>query len=410
MYQKEINRAVYGFRQYGDIRYREAYTTTYTFPLLDAGNRQYKIIVYNRSDLKLFEMGSDVQKNIIGDIRFELLEIGCGSFKFTLLDLPPQDILYNYRIEIHLFGDTDPWFSGEILSRPKSGSTKLPYVYQGYGYFGQLATCKVNQQYNATTFPLAADRDVGAVADHVMTTFIEPETDIVYDSALIDSPSFEVTDIIFERVSAKVTMERLAEIAQNYQFGVDENRKFFFKEISTAVNAAAIRFVGKDMSMFSPKEENIDNVKNEIDIVSGKITSGSNYISTVSDATSQGVYGKRWGKLTIPEALDSADAARWGAYQLSRLKDPAESAVCDGVIFRNTAKVKAEGKARIIDADGIKHELYIRKVVYNISSSKMMMTWHLGEIYLPLENEIVALMRNLKNQEVLQQSNVAQLV
>lgn len=410
MYTKEINRAVYGFRQYGDIRYREAYVDSYSFPVLDSGNRQYKIIVYNREDLKLFELGSDVQQNIVKSINFALLESGCGEFSFELLAHPPQPILYNYRIDIHLYGDINPWYSGEIMSRPKDGTTILPLAYGGYGYFGQLETCKVNQQYNATTFPTAGDRDVGEIADHVMRTFVEPETDIVYDAALIESPSFTVTDIIFERLSARDTMDRLAEIAQNFQFGVDENRKFFFREIDSDVNADAVRFVGKDINKFDLKEDSIDKVRNEIDIISGLITSGSNYITTVSDATSQGKYGKRWGRLTIPEALNSADAARWGAYKLSRLKDTEESAVCYGVMMRDSAVVKASGKAKVFDVDGVKHELYIRKVLYKISSSQFIMDWHLGQVYMPLENEILSLLRKAKDAEFLQQANVAQLV
>jgi len=401
-----LNRAMFGFRRFGFIRFREKYLTTYTFSKLSKGT---KIIVYDRNDLKIEEIGDDTQKGILGNCTFELIEKGCGFFSFELLDNPQHEILHNYRIDIHLFGDIDPWYSGEIFKRPRTGSTKKPYKYSGYGFVSQLDTCKVNQRYNATTFPTAADREVGAVADHTMRTYIEPETKIVYAASKIVAAGFTITDVNFARTSAQEAVEQLANAAQNYQYGVDEDREFFFRAIDTDVNADAIRSVGKNVNDFTYREPDSEKVINEIDVLNGEITDKSNYITTVSDATSQATYGKRWGRYTIPVALTLSDAERIANYQLSILKDPETSATLKNVEIISQTRIPAEGKARIFDKDGTKYEMYIKKVKYNISSKGITMDWTLGEIDIPFENEILKLLRNIENQALLQAANVAQL-
>ena len=401
-----LNRAVFGFRRFGDIRFREKYRPIYSFFKRATGT---KIIVYNRRDVKIEEIGDDIQKGILGRCTFELIESGCGAFNFELLSKPQNEILHAYRIDIHLFGDTEPWYSGEIIKRPKDGSTSKPYKYSGFGFLNQLKTCKVNQQYNATTFPVAADREVGAVMDHAMRTFIEPETKIVYSATKIIAAGFTITDINFDRTSAQEAANELANVAQNYQYGVDEDREFFFRPVDTTINADAIRFVGKNIRDFIYKEPNAGKVINEIDVLNGEITDGSNYIVTVSDAASQASYGKRWGTYYTPISLSLADAERIANYQLSKSKDPEESATLKNVEIIEQTRITAEGKARVFDKDGTKYEMYIKKVKYNTSSKGITMDWTLGEIDAPFENEILKLLRNIENQTLLQAANVAQL-
>ena len=273
-----------------------------------------------------------------------------------------------------------------------------------------LHTYGVNQIYNSSTFPDAGDRDIGEIARHVMTTYIEPNTDVVYDATLIVAAGFTATDVRFDRVSAKKAIEQLADMAQNYVYGVNALRKFYFKALDTTVNANAVRFVGKTIGEFDVSEEDVNNVLNDIDIVSGLITDGSNYIATVSDAYSQELYGKRWGKLTIPEVLSINDATQWGEYQLEKYKDPQVSAKCTDVSILNYTKVEATGKARVFDINGVKYELYIKKVTYKISGSGgISMDWELGNITMPIEQQIIDILRKVRDQEVLQASNVAQL-
>lgn len=155
-------------------------------------------------------------------------------------------------------------------------------------------------------------------------------------------------------------------------------------------------------------DEDIEPIRNDLDILGGSIQDKSNFLINVQDATSIAAYGRRWGKLTAPEILDQADAQRWGNWQLSKLKDPVQKGAVKNVeLFQK--KIEAEGKARIFDKDGNKIELAIKKVRYRCSSSGIIANLELGELELPVEREIVNLLRDLEKERALAQANVKSL-
>jgi hypothetical protein len=319
--------------------------TTYTYPLGDTG---VKIKIYNTSGVKLWECSDEIGKNILHSLTFVLSENGCAGFSFTLNEKPPILIQYNYRVDFHLFRDNDPWYSGYIINKPEFTSTNDTFSYSGFGFFEQLENCKVDQAYNSTTFPTQADREISEVVKHLITNFVEGKSNIVYNASKIEatSPAFYITDMDFDKVSAKEAIKQLAEMAQNYVYGVDADREFFFQPKDTDLNVNAVKFVGKHLEVFIP-ETDITDVKNDIDVFGGRIDSNSNFMLNVNDSDSIVAYGRRWGRLTIPPALDSNDAQRWANYKLSELKDPTEKAKVKGIDL-DGEKIEATGKARIM--------------------------------------------------------------
>ena len=348
MRDAEFNIAAVDARIVDDMACDWSKITTYTYPLGDVGT---KIIIYSTSGVKIWECSDEIGKNIIKKLSFVLTENGCAEFSFVLNEKPPVEILDDYRVDIHLFRDANPWFSGYLLDLPEFISSGEEYTYSGIGHNYQLETCRVNQAYNATTFPTQADREISEVIKHIITTYVEPETKIVYNASKITatSPAFYVTDMNFDRVPAKKAIQQLADMAQNYVFGVDADREFFFKPVDTTLNTNAVKFVGKHLAVFMPRRD-VGKIRNLIDVMAGKITSGSNYILTVEDTDSQDDYtgGKpRWAKLSIPSALNSADAQRWANYKLSQLKDPTRKARISGIELYGK-KIEAVGKAKVM--------------------------------------------------------------
>lgn len=367
-----------------------------------------KIVIYNTEGTKLAEISNEVQKGILYEASFELVESGCGDFSFTLLkEFTQIEITYNHRIDIHLFGSQTPWYSGYVMTRPKPGNTSRTFTYGGFGFFNQLKTCIMDYHYYATTFPAATDRCVSKVVDHIARTFIEPKTEIVYNCGKIDGMSFVITDMDFDKTSVKDALSDIVDIAQDYVVGVDEVREFFFRPVKDEVNPTCIKFTGKHIQTVLFSDDTFK-IRNKLYIKSGTITDGSNYICTVEDAASQATYGVLEDVLTIPTALATEDAQRWGEYKLSKLKDPVQKAKVTGIDINGTL-IRAEGKARIYDKEGRSYEYPIKKVIYKIVSSGITADLELGELDRPLAEEILEMMRDLKNQEYLQASNVAQL-
>jgi hypothetical protein len=224
------------------------------------------------------------------------------------------------------------------MELPIEGTTEVEYGYAGFGFYYQLETCIIDKKYTAT--------EISAIIKDIIQTFVEPKTDIVYDATKIENTGYTVNEIEFNKVTAKKALDDLAEMAQDFVMGVEEDRKFFFRAIDTAVNYDAIKVIGKHFSRYV-LEKDTSGILNRIYILAGKITSGSNYICMVEDAAgSQAAYGIREGTLTIPSSLNIDDAERWGLYQLSRLKDPIEKAKVEDVDLCMNI-IKAKGKARI---------------------------------------------------------------
>jgi hypothetical protein len=247
--------------------------------------------------------------------------------------------------------------------------------------------------------------EISEIVHDLATQFIEAKTDVVYDPTKIIPTGFTITDINFDKVTAKKALTDLAEIAQDYVTGVDAARALFFKPVDTDVKIW--RHVGKHLSGFEPKED-ISKIVNRIYVRAGKITSKSNYAATVEDTTSQSSYGLREAVMTVPTSLDSADATRWGNYQLSKLKDPVKTAKVKNVDLDNT-RIEAAGKASIRPTSGAAVELFIKKAVYRVSAEGITCSLDLGEVDMPIEREILNLLRDIKNEELLQAANVRQL-
>lgn len=339
MFIREINRPAYGCRSYGDIRYSDAYIVIISYPRAERG---IKLKFYNTEGIKQGEIGDDIQQGMILNINFDLMEFGCGKFNLLLTRKPGFIIKYRTRMDIHLFNDDNPWFSGYVMELPIEGTTEIEYKYGGFGFYFQLETCIVDKKYTNT--------EISAIVDDIIQTFVEPKTDIVYDSNKIENTGYTVNEIEFNKVSAKKALSDLMEMAQNFVMGVEEDRKFFFRAISTDINVDAIRAVGKHFKAYILQKDT-SKILNKIYILAGKITTGSNYICTVENSESQTTYGKREGTLIIPSSLNLSDAERWGNYRLSKLKDPIEKARVQDIDLQQKI-IKAVGKARIFGKPG----------------------------------------------------------
>lgn len=402
----------YGDNWYGDHAYMDQFTFTGLYPKRDTGA---KIRFFDQSESFKGEISEEQRTNVLGRIRFEWREFGCGTFSFDL-KISMADLAANHnitvamfdRVDIHLFGDIKPWYTGIILDFPHPSSTERPSFISGAGFHILLDKTFVNLDVDASTFPDSADREVSKVSDYLMQNVIEPQTRIVYDVNKITAtdPAYTITDLPWPRVTARKAMADLAEIAQDYVFGVDEQRDFFFRPRSSDVNLDAIRWVGKDV-----KEFNIRNagrkIANQLLVFSGKITDGSNFVTTVSDAASISSNGIWEKKVTMPSALDSADATRWANDLLDQLKDPKTPATVKGVLLKQTL-IKPVGQFRIFDLDGTQFQLPMKRCRYTVDSKGAKVDIDLDEAENPVADEIADLRRDLAVQSTLAESNASQ--
>lgn len=377
------------------------------YPQQDSG---FVISFYDKLGIRTGQISSEILKNPLASLEFEITETGCGKCTLTLDKNHGLTLDYNQRFDIALFGGNAPWYSGYIQNRPLPGGTETTAVYSGYGFFDQLDDVIINETYENT--------EISGIVTDIMQTIIEPKTDIVFNSSKITSTDYTATKLAFEYIKAKEAVKTLAEFATDYVYGVDAAREFFFKPINTEINENSRLWVSYHLQDFKP-EEDTNTVVNFFYVKGGKLSDeGENLYSDISgnpipfyDQTSIDTYGRKEDILSVPSAIADADIARWGQSELDRRKNPQRSAKVDK-FTKEVAKrnIKPEGIAQITTADGqYTYQYPIKSVKYKIDSKGIQFSMQLGEYTNRLDKYIAKLYRDAKNAEFAQALNNKQL-
>ncbi len=371
------------------------------------GIEGWKLIFYDKSDKtqKIGELSIDIQESAIGEISFNLVETGCGDAEIVLAVDPeelPFTVEYNQGIEIYAYHTSVPWYSGYVVERPVTGTTKRPWRVRAAGYYSQLEKCVVDKDYQ--------NMEVSAIVSDLMESFIEEKTDILLASQKIVPTPYTVSDIRFDYTTARKALEQLADLAQSFVFGVDEKRELFFRGTDPQVNPVAVFMVGKNIEDFE-LEEDATEIYNRIFVRAG-LLSGSpktNIQAEKSDYNSQLTYGVRERVMTAPSIRNADDADRWGAWQLDQHKRPKLKAKIPWVKISD-GFIKAEGKARVIDLDGNDHKLEIKKASYRIDpSGGVRCNLELGMLPPTVGKSLKDTLFQALNEELLQSQNMSQL-
>ena len=300
----------------------------------------YKVIIYSIGGTKIGELTSQSEQNILTEVEFELNETGCGAFRFALKEIPGFNIIRNDIVEIYLMDATSPWYTGFIQNLPEIGRTDNIFEYSGFGFIAQLDNIVADKTYSS--------QEVSMIIKDLLDIYIVPNSNIIKNDAKIEASTYTVQEANYSKTPIKDAIFDLVKQADGWVAGVDENREFFFKQIDTSIQLAAVKAVEYHVGEFLPSED-ISSLKNKLYVNGGAIADGSNYVLTVEDTTSQGKYGVREGVITIPTAVDAADVQAWAERILDELKDPLITAEISNIdIVQLGEKITAEGKARIL--------------------------------------------------------------
>lgn len=371
------------------------------YPVIDG---HFAIDFYNSEGVRTATISPTAKASPLISAEFTLDNNGCADFAFVLERDHGIAIDYNQRVDIRLFGDSKPWYSGYILTRPIEGTTAEEREYTGYGFFQQLEYVIVNKTYSGI--------DIAAIAKDIVANDIEPGTGARYNGSKIYSTDYTASGLTFDYATAKDALKQLSEFAANYIYGVDEHRDVYFKPLDTEINENSRFWVGYHVQEFLP-EEDVSTVVNYVYVQGGTLDDGgSNIMYETSDASSMAKYGKRAAVLSIPSAYAEEDAARWGENELDKAKEPKRTAKVEGISNEiKRRNIRPEGMARITTFDGAhSYDYPIQKVTYKLSGEGIIMTMELGEYTKGLDQIILKMTRDAKNAELLQRGNNSQLV
>ncbi|MDR2006906.1 MAG: hypothetical protein LBP78_06670 [Acidaminococcales bacterium] len=369
-----------------------------------------QVIAYNKDGTKSAIFGNDTEEQSFTQITFELTETGCGSAKFKFSRFPTFDeIRYGQRLDIHLFGDYRPWWSGYVLNRPDTGGTETSYEIECHGFYNILAKRLIFQRYQNTEISEIV-KDICRQAE---------DLGVIVNVSKIYPTDYEITDINFDGVNVQECLKQLSEFAVDWVFGVDEYREFYFKPRVDEINEEARFWVGHHVNEYTPKVD-ADKIVNWARVKGAKMDdeTGEQWLCVVEDAQSQSLYGRREEVWTLPSAYSADDAERWGQSEIRRYKDAIPSAKVKGLLLTYpkpdgvfwVRKLSTDGQAAITNKDGEMKTYPISKIKYTIESNKgIVCDMELGEQPFEIEAYLSNIEREARNNELLQQASNQQL-
>lgn len=368
------------------------------FPTDLTKHKDLRVVVYAVGDPFTIEKTYDRQG--IEKAKFKIGEHGPETATVTFTSDP--GLAYGQRITIHLNGDRQPWYSGYAKSPSSAALHDGPWVEKFDGYFKELNSIIVGE-------PTADDftnMEVTDIVKDIFTDYIGPKTPIEWAEGRIVEVGYDVASVSFDRTTGKKCLERLAEIAQNYRWGVDANLKLFFMPIEHGSYRQLYWTEGHEFLAGSVKED-WANLINKVFVKAGSVqtegAASTNFIASASVATS---YPTREKVKSAPEIFDADDATRWASNILDYYSEPITAANLKDVDIYGTGRIPLFGKIAFFDRAGNTENLIIKNVSYTISPDNYTAVVDLGAEPESYSTDILDLIRQDEDDGALTQANL----
>lgn len=372
-------------------------------PDLEPIARGITLRFYDSAGIKTAEISSGTSQSALISATWELLPTGCGGASFTLSDQLPQflTISHNQRIDVHLWGYTQPIWSGFVRRLASPITSTWPRTYEAYGYQAHLDRVIIREQDYAEQ--ITAD-----VVSELVRDYLDPDTGILYSRAKIcQTCRYRVRDLQFRYITARRAMEQLVNLAGLYEFGVDAEREFFFRRQLRSVTEHIWVGVHTDQA---DVDEDSERLANRLWVQSGQRSgSGDNYLPVpLEDKGSQATYGVWEDTVRAPSVFNETDAYRFASVELSRRARPAVVTRISGLRYEGTP-IDCRGQVRVVGRDGTEVTTGKQRVRYTVTGSRIEVDLDLGERELDIPGWFSELSAQQARLELIQQATNRQV-
>lgn len=211
---------------------------------------------------------------------------GCGEFSFELPRRFCNEKHISGDFNVRIYKRTGPetyalWYQGLVEDKvPSIKGDKETIAVRGHGYQAQLSRIYVDQDYTS--------QEVSVIVKSILDNYITPNTNITYSASDIEATGFTPDSLKFN-TDALRALQTCADIVGSREWGVDKDRKFFFKARSSTVG---FRYpLGAKITDFD-EDQSFKDIINRVIIQGGEIA-GSPYTKTYNDTASQLKYNIR---------------------------------------------------------------------------------------------------------------------
>lgn len=204
---------------------------------------------------------------------------GCGSFNFDVPLKYCNDLIFggNFNIKIYRRNPStkafDLWYQGRIENNNNDVRPSVETIsISGLGYLSELSDVYIDADFSS--------QEISVVVKNLLDNYIVPNTNITYSASDIEATTFTPNTLTFN-TNALDAMQTLADIVGSREWGVDANRKFFFKARSSSVG---FRFPLSDKVTNFSHDTSSKQIINRVIVVGG---GEPPFTATYDDTTSQ---------------------------------------------------------------------------------------------------------------------------
>lgn len=374
--------------------------------LTQPSRRAITLRIYDRDGVLQHILSSNAAELFLGRLSWDVLDTGCGNAQLELLR--DYRIEQDFRVDIHLWNNPEPVYSGFLLERPGAGTTERTWRYEVVGGSGLLERVFVSAVYEG--------QPVSSIALDLLQQIESRLPQLQVFPVDVEPCSYTTQGTIrFLRTPVKQALQQVADLAGGYVWGVDERRRMFFR--APAIEVDLHTWASRHLRTYEPRED-YSEIVTDLYVKGGKIRDDlppedpyhkTNWLPDVLvDEAARELYGLREGEYAAPSVLSLIDAAWAGGNELARLSQPRISAKVEGMLYAGTP-LTASGQARVIGRNGEQSVLPKRRLRYDVSRSSVTIGLELGDVQYTLADRIWQLKAREAKESLARQQSQQQL-
>ena len=271
----------------------------------------YKIVISDRA----FNVIDEIQ-DIATDITWSYNRIGgCGSFSFQVPIRFCEETFLGGNFNVKLYRknpvdkEYDLWYQGRIENKSHGvQGVEETIKVSGNGYQSQLKDIYISKNYSSA--------EASTIVTDVLDSFIVPNTNITYSAGDITATSFTFNTLEANKDGLDV-MQTISDVVGSREWGVDKDRKFFFKARSSSIG---FRFPIDAKVLKWTNDTSSNEIINRVIIIGGDVA-GSPFTRTVNDGASQRKWGRRDSIVQNSSIVTNEVADQFGAAIFADLND-----------------------------------------------------------------------------------------
>lgn len=353
-------------------------------PLVQPNRRAITLRFYDHAGLLTRVLSSNAQQGYILGLDWEISDVGPGQC--NLKTSQELGLGFDYRLDVHLWNQLTPVYSGFLVEDPSPGSTERVASYTFLGGYHLLDRVYITATYSAQSV-------YGIVAD--VLSQAQARLPIALNALKLEPVTYStIGELKFLRTKLTAVLKQLAALAGGYNWGVDSETEFFFQKPSQEVDMH--RWVGKHLETYVARNDYRD-IITRLYIKTGKVRSDlpaddplykTNWLPDyLDDAPAQEIYKIREGEYSAPSVLNLVDALVAGQVELDRRKVPRKFASVTGMTFDGEVPT-VRGQARIIGRGGEQLIYPKKRLRYSVDGSRVKVDLELGD-YDPTPGDLI---------------------